>query len=107
MSDVNIQKELDGYKMQLKNVSAQLEAVKQEFNQSMSSCVQLRTAIVLLQQDGQEKAQKIASLTKELDESTKVNAAITAELNILKNPPAPVAPVVQQPASPLTPPVAA
>lgn len=51
---------------QVKGLTAQLEAVKQMFNNSMAECVQLRANIHLMNQTNQELAAQVKILTDKI-----------------------------------------
>lgn len=75
--------QLDNAQMQIKNLAAQLEATKQMINESLTSSLQLRSSLVLMQQANQELGQKNAALTNELtnlkapkDDAAAVAAAV-------------------------------
>ncbi len=68
---------LDPKDLQIKNLAAQLDAMKQMYNEGTSSSLQLRSTVILLQQAHQEVSQKNVALTSELEK-------IKAELEVSK-----------------------
>jgi len=72
MSDVTTEKlqaDLDQANMQIKGLSAQLESVKQMFNESLETSIQLRSTLFLVRQSHQEIANEKQELTKMLEMS--------------------------------------
>jgi uncharacterized protein involved in exopolysaccharide biosynthesis len=61
MSD-DLQKQLNNLNAQIKTISAQAETFKQMFNESLQTSVNLRSNLILLQQENQELKQKIAAI---------------------------------------------
>lgn len=61
MSDATIEQvknELEQTKTHMKGVVAQLEAIKQMYNESLQSAIQLRSNVILFQQANQELNQE-------------------------------------------------
>ena len=69
-----LEKDLAQHKQALESLSAQLDANKQMFNESLNSGLQLRTHFIMLQRQFQELSNKNAELTKE-------NADLKAKLS--------------------------
>lgn len=78
MSLENLQKELEGQKMLVKNVNAQLQAMTQMFNDTTNSNLQTRATIILLQQNNIELLQQKNTACSELEK-------VRAELETLRN----------------------
>jgi ribosome maturation factor RimP len=81
MSEVTIDKQLEGVTIQVKSLNAQLEATKEMFNEQVGHNVHLRTAVKLLQGVIKEVSEKNVVLESNLKN-------VTVELDNLKANPA-------------------
>jgi len=84
-----LQKQMNGAQDAFNGLIAQLDASKQMFNDSLASCLQLRTNSIMLQKHGEklaaqlaEKDKTIEALNAQLEQAAaKINELSTASLS--------------------------